>query len=91
MEPTTVPAGRPGICGKDDDLFGPADFYHSKESNLVFSPDGALLVGVLLVGDISKAGLYRFVIKEKMAVSRIKSHIINHTLHYGHFICPSPA
>jgi NAD(P)H-nitrite reductase large subunit len=55
---------------------------------LVFSPDGALLVGVLLVGDIARAGLYRFVIKEKMPVDRIKSHIINHTLHYGHFMRP---
>jgi NAD(P)H-nitrite reductase large subunit len=53
---------------------------------LVFSPDGGRLVGVLLVGDIAKAGLYRFVIKEKMPVAKIKSHIIAHTLHYGHFI-----
>jgi NAD(P)H-nitrite reductase large subunit len=55
---------------------------------LVFSPDGNLLIGVVLVGDISRAGLYRFVIKERMPVSRIKSQIINHTLHYGHFIRP---
>ena len=55
---------------------------------LVFSPDGALLVGVVLVGDISRAGLYRFVIKERMPVDRIKSHIVNHTLHYGHFMRP---
>ena len=55
---------------------------------LVFSPDGARLVGVLLVGDISRAGLYRFVIKERMPVAKLKSNIINHTLHYGHFICP---
>jgi NAD(P)H-nitrite reductase large subunit len=54
---------------------------------LVFSPDGARLVGVLLVGDISRAGLYRFVIRERMDVGGIKSHIINHTLHYGHFMC----
>ena len=54
---------------------------------LVFSPDGTHLVGVLLVGDIAKAGLYRFVIKERMSVAKIKSQIINHTLHYGHFIC----
>jgi nitrite reductase (NADH) large subunit len=54
---------------------------------LVFSPNGDHLVGMLLVGDISKAGLYRSIIKESMPVSRIKSHIINHTLHYGHFIC----
>jgi NAD(P)H-nitrite reductase large subunit len=54
---------------------------------LVFSPDGERLVGVLLVGDISRAGLYRFVIRERMDVGKIKSHIINHTLHYGHFMC----
>jgi NAD(P)H-nitrite reductase large subunit len=53
---------------------------------LVFSPDGELLVGVLLVGDISRAGLYRFVIKERKPVAGIKSHIINHKLHYGHFL-----
>ena len=53
---------------------------------MVFSPDGTHLIGVLLVGDISRAGLYRAVIKERKPVSAIKSHIINHTLHYGHFI-----
>ena len=55
---------------------------------VVFSPDGIRLVGVLLVGDISRAGLYRFVIKERMPVAKLKSNIINHTLHYGHFMCP---
>jgi len=55
---------------------------------LVFSPDGARLVGVLLVGDISRAGLYRFVMKERMPIEKLKSNIIDHTLHYGHFICP---
>lgn len=53
---------------------------------LVFSPDGERLLGVLLLGDISRAGLYRFVIREKMPVAKIKSQIINHALHYGHFI-----
>lgn len=53
---------------------------------LVFSPDGSKLVGALFVGDISKAGLYRFVIREKMATEKIKHHIINHTLHYGYFL-----
>ena len=53
---------------------------------LVFSADGTVLVGVVLVGDISRAGLYRSVIKERMPVARIKSHIIKHTLHYGHFM-----
>ncbi len=53
---------------------------------LVFSPDGKRLMGVLLLGDISRAGLYRFVIRERMPVEKIKSQIINHTLHYGHFL-----
>ncbi len=53
---------------------------------IVFSPDGSRLVGVLLVGDIAQAGLYRFVIREKMALAGIKAHIVDHTLHYGHFL-----
>lgn len=53
---------------------------------IVFSPDGVRLVGVLLVGDITRAGLYRLVIRERKDVAQIKSHIINHTLHYGHFL-----
>ena len=53
---------------------------------VVFSPDGNRLVGVLFVGNIARAGLYRLVIRERMDVAHIKSHIINHSLHYGHFI-----
>ena len=53
---------------------------------LVFSPDGTVLVGVLLVGDIARAGLYRVLIREKMEVAGIKPHIIDHTLHYGHLL-----
>jgi len=53
---------------------------------LVFSPDGNRLVGVVMVGDIAKAGLYRLVIRERMPVSKLKKEIIRHTLHYGHFI-----
>jgi NAD(P)H-nitrite reductase large subunit len=53
---------------------------------LVFSPDGTKLVGLVLVGDISRAGLYRSIIRERTPIDKIKSHIINHTLHYGHFV-----
>lgn len=53
---------------------------------LVFSEDGKRLVGALFVGDISHAGLYRYVIRERMPVAKIKSYIINHTLHYGHLL-----
>ena len=53
---------------------------------LVFSEDGERLVGGLFIGDISHAGLYRYVIREKMPVAKIKPFIINHTLHYGHLL-----
>jgi NAD(P)H-nitrite reductase large subunit len=53
---------------------------------LVFDADGTRLVGAVFVGDITNAGLYRYVIREKMTVSRFKRPIIDHTLHYGHFM-----
>jgi nitrite reductase (NADH) large subunit len=53
---------------------------------VIFSPDGERLVGILLIGDISRAGLYRSIIREKRAVADIKSQIINQTLHYGHLL-----
>ncbi|THB75786.1 MAG: NAD(P)/FAD-dependent oxidoreductase [Desulfobacteraceae bacterium] len=59
------------------------DHYFRK---MVFSPDGSRLVGAVFVGDITRAGLYRYVIREKMEVERFKNHLVNHTLHYGHFL-----
>ncbi len=53
---------------------------------LVFSPDGTKLIGAVYVGDISRAGLYRFVIREKMSIEDLKSDILSHKLHYGHFL-----
>jgi NAD(P)H-nitrite reductase large subunit len=53
---------------------------------VVFSPDGERLVGVLFIGHITGAGMYRYVIREKMPISRIKSHIVDQKLHYGHFL-----
>ena len=53
---------------------------------LVFSEDGERLVGAVFVGDISHAGLYRYVIRERMDVAKIKGFIINQTLHYGHLL-----
>ncbi len=55
---------------------------------LVFSEDGERLVGAVFVGDISHAGLYRYVIREKMDVAKIKPFIIKQTLHYGHLLLP---
>lgn len=53
---------------------------------LVFTPDGKRLIGAVFIGDITNAGMYRYVIRERMPVDKIKSFIIDHRLHYGHFI-----
>jgi NAD(P)H-nitrite reductase large subunit len=53
---------------------------------VVFSPDGERLVGVLFIGNITGAGMYRYVIRENMPIREMKSHLINQTLHYGHFM-----
>jgi NAD(P)H-nitrite reductase large subunit len=53
---------------------------------VVFSPDSDRLVGVLFIGNITGAGMYRYVIRENMPISKMKSLIINQRLHYGHFM-----
>ncbi|WP_232364104.1 NAD(P)/FAD-dependent oxidoreductase [Desulforapulum autotrophicum] len=53
---------------------------------MVFSSDGRHLIGMVLIGDISNAGLYRHVIQGKKLVEKFKHHIIGHNLHWGHFI-----
>jgi len=53
-------------------------------SKLVFDPEGTRLAGAVFVGDITNAGLYRYVIREKMDVTGFKREIIDRTLHYGH-------
>lgn len=57
---------------------------------LVFNPAGDRLVGAVFVGDITNAGLYRYVIREKMPVERFKRRLIDHTLHYGHLMRINP-
>ena len=64
-------------------------YRHSTETTyrkMVFNPEGTRLIGAVFIGDITNAGLYRYVIREKMPVMHIKRYIIDHTLHYGHFI-----
>ncbi len=58
----------------------------STHRKVVFSPDGNRLAGVLLIGNITGSGIYRYVIRENMPISAIKSLIINQRLHYGHFM-----
>lgn len=53
---------------------------------IVFNKKGDRLIGTLLIGDITNAGIYRYLIREKKPIERLKSHLINHTVHYGHFM-----
>lgn len=66
---------------RDNDPFG--TIYRK----LVFSAEGDRLIGALFVGDITNAGLYRLVIRERMAVDGIKRRLIHHKRHYGHLLC----
>ncbi|MGE5619881.1 MAG: NAD(P)/FAD-dependent oxidoreductase [Sphingomonadaceae bacterium] len=60
---------------------------HSYRKMVFGGANGATrLVGVVLVGDISRAGLYRQMIRERMPVQPLKDHVIEHRLHYGHFL-----
>jgi len=62
--------------------------YHANDSyrKLVFNADGNRLIGAVFVGNIQNAGLYQYVIREKMNIKHLKSYIIDHNLHYGHFL-----
>lgn len=53
---------------------------------LVFSPDGSKLMGALFIGDISRSGLYRYLIREGLPIKKIKQEIIDHSLHYGRIL-----
>jgi NAD(P)H-nitrite reductase large subunit len=58
----------------------------SSYRKVVFSPDGEHLLGVVFIGNIQGAGMYRYVIRESMPIRGMKSHLINQTLNYGHFM-----
>lgn len=53
---------------------------------IVFSKDGEKLVGSLFIGDITNAGIYRYVMREQKPIDNIKQYLIDHTIHYGHFL-----
>jgi len=63
-------------------VFHTADTYRK----LVFTADGERLVGVVFVGDIAHAGLYRHLIRERTQLNGLKTAVIEHRLHYGHFL-----
>ncbi len=55
---------------------------------LVFNRNGTRLVEAVFIGNIHNAGLYRYVIREKMSIGTVKGLIIGHRLHYGHLMIP---
>ncbi len=68
-------------------------YSHATENayrKVVFDESGMRLVGALFIGDITNAGLYRYLIREKMPIKHIKRFIIYHRLHYGHFLAHLP-
>lgn len=58
----------------------------SSHRKLVFSEDGKKLIGAIFIGDIRNCGLYKSIIKNRTPVNEIKKNLINHRLHYGHFM-----
>ncbi len=50
---------------------------------VVFSKDGTRLIGIILISDISKAGIYRYLIREGRDITSIKDLIINHKINYA--------
>ena len=53
---------------------------------VVFNREGDRLVGAVFINNITNAGLYRYIIRDRMPVDQIKRQIIDHTLHYGHLV-----
>lgn len=53
---------------------------------IVFNKEGTELIGALFIGNITNAGLYSHLIREKKPVEKFKQHLISHTLHYGHLL-----
>jgi len=79
-----VSMGTVHTAGQDYEIHrkSSANTYHK----LVFDAEGTRLIGAVLVGDITHAGLYRSLIRDQMDITGRKRHIIDRSLHYGHFI-----
>ena len=71
---------------KDKDVQTYVDKSAGTYRKIVLNKQGDRLIGALFIGDITNAGLYKVVIRERKAIAPFKSHLINHTLHYGHFM-----
>jgi nitrite reductase (NADH) large subunit len=71
---------------KDKEVQTHIDKTDTTYRKIVLNKEGSRLIGALFIGNIANAGLYRYVIRERKPIDAYKSHLINHTLHYGHFI-----
>jgi len=71
--------------GYETHVFRAGDAYRK----LVFTADGERLVGAVFVGDIARAGLYRHLIRERAQLDGLKAAVVEHRLHYGHFLRPT--
>ncbi len=54
---------------------------------LVFSHDGERLIGLVMIGRIERAGLYRYLIREKRDIRQFKAKMIRGQLHAGDLSC----
>ncbi|MEA3342325.1 MAG: FAD-dependent oxidoreductase [Chloroflexota bacterium] len=79
-----VSMGAVHTAGTDHEthLFRTAGVYRK----LVFTSDGERLIGAVFVGDIARAGLYRHLIRERAQLNSLKAAVVEHRLHYGHFL-----
>ncbi len=70
-----VPFVSMGVVHTANDKF--ETYSHATENTyrkVVFNAAGTQLIGAVFIGDITNAGLYRYVIREKMPVTRYKRH-----------------
>jgi NAD(P)H-nitrite reductase large subunit len=51
---------------------------------------GERLIGLILVGQIERAGIYQTLIREKADVSALRSELLGTRFHYGHYILSKP-
>ncbi|HCC78539.1 MAG: hypothetical protein A2X25_09490 [Chloroflexi bacterium GWB2_49_20] len=51
---------------------------------------GNRLIGLILVGQIERAGIYQILIREKADVSALRHELLGHRFHYGHYLLSGP-
>ena len=60
----------------------------SNYRKLVFR--GNRLIGLVLVGEIERAGVYQTLIREKADVSALRRELLGPRFHYGHYVHAKP-